>query len=150
MGEARHRSTTIGCVGVFCLALYRAARFVPEVADTFPVSSFRKFVVFGTFLAGVTGINGTPWSKSEMVPKVILLQLHGEFRKKATKLALEKRSAAGCGRGRAFELLQMIDTLALICQHLRLSPPPTGRQGAFQVASWPLGHCSLGDAPCPT
>jgi hypothetical protein len=61
----RHGMTT-GCIGLFCLALYWAARFVPEVADTFPVSSFGKFVVFGTFLAGVpltiiAAFRGSKW-----------------------------------------------------------------------------------------
>jgi serine/threonine protein kinase len=49
-----------------------------------------------------------------------------------------------------WNLLQMIDTSALICQHLRLSPRPTGRQGAFQVASLAARalfprRCSLSD-----
>jgi hypothetical protein len=66
MADVRHRGTTIGWVGVFCLALYWAARFAPEVADTFPVSSFGKFVVFGIFLAGVplpiiAAIRGSRW-----------------------------------------------------------------------------------------
>jgi len=62
---SRH-STAIGCVGVFCFALYWAARFVPAVADSFPESSFGKFVVFGTFLASVpltiiAAIRGSKW-----------------------------------------------------------------------------------------
>jgi hypothetical protein len=61
----RHGMTT-GCIGVFCLALYWAARFVPGVADIFPVSSFGKFVIFCTFLAGVpltiiAAIRGSRW-----------------------------------------------------------------------------------------
>jgi hypothetical protein len=66
MLEARRRSTIVGCVGVLCLALYWAARFVPEIADIFLVSSFGKFVVFGIFLASVpltiiTAIRGSRW-----------------------------------------------------------------------------------------
>lgn len=66
MPEAKRQSMIVGCVGVLCLALYWAARFVPEVADAFPVSSFGKFVFFGTFLAGVpftiiAAIRGSKW-----------------------------------------------------------------------------------------
>lgn len=66
MPEAERQSTLVGCIGVLCLALWWAARFVPEVADMFPVSSFGKFVVFGTFLAGVpltiiAAIRGSKW-----------------------------------------------------------------------------------------
>jgi hypothetical protein len=66
MPEAKRQSTIVGCVGVLCLALYWAARFVPEVADAFPVSSFGKFVFFGTFVTGVpltiiAAIWGSKW-----------------------------------------------------------------------------------------
>jgi hypothetical protein len=50
---AKRQSTIVGCVGVLCLALYWSARFVPGVADAFPVSSFGKFVVLSIFLASV-------------------------------------------------------------------------------------------------
>jgi hypothetical protein len=53
MPEARRKSPIVGRAGVLCVALYWAAMFVPEVADTFPVSSFGKFVAFGIFVASV-------------------------------------------------------------------------------------------------
>ena len=53
MAEARHQSAIIGWVGVLCLAVYWIARLAPEIADTFAVSSFGKFAVFGTLLVGV-------------------------------------------------------------------------------------------------
>ena len=61
----RH-STTVGWVGVLCLVPYWTARFLPEIADTFALSSFGKFVVFGVLLAGVllttiAAIRGSKW-----------------------------------------------------------------------------------------
>jgi hypothetical protein len=66
MADVSRHSNTVGWVGVFCLALYWAARFVPEVADALPVSSFGKSVVFGVFLAGapltiIAAIRGLTW-----------------------------------------------------------------------------------------
>jgi hypothetical protein len=66
MPEAKRQSKVVGCVGVLCLALYWAARFVPPVADIFPDSSFGKFFVFGIFLAGVpltiiAAVRGSRW-----------------------------------------------------------------------------------------
>jgi hypothetical protein len=45
---------------------YWTARFLPELADTFALSSFGKFVVFGALLAGVllttiAAIRGSKW-----------------------------------------------------------------------------------------
>jgi hypothetical protein len=79
MAEAKRRSTTVGWVGVFCLAVYWTARFVPEVADTFPVSSFGKFVVFGIFLAGlpltiIAAIKGSKWWWVAVAASVITLR----------------------------------------------------------------------------
>ncbi len=53
MAGLSRRSTIIGCVGVLCLALYWASMFLPGVANTLPVSSFGKFVVFGIFLSSL-------------------------------------------------------------------------------------------------
>jgi hypothetical protein len=53
MPGAKRQSSVVGRVGVLCLAFYWAARFLPQVADIFPESSFGKFVMFGIFLAGV-------------------------------------------------------------------------------------------------
>ena len=53
MEETGRRNTIVGCVGVLCLAIYWTARFAPEIADTFTLSSFGKFVVIGALLAGV-------------------------------------------------------------------------------------------------
>jgi len=66
MADVSRKSATIGCVGILCITLYWAARFVPEVADTLPESSFGKFVVFGIFLAGapltiIAAIRGSRW-----------------------------------------------------------------------------------------
>jgi|GraSoiStandDraft_34_1057297.scaffolds.fasta_scaffold122773_3 hypothetical protein len=66
MAEVRRHSTTVGWVGVFCLAIYWTARFAPEIADTFALSSFGKFVVLGTLLVGVllttiAAIKGSKW-----------------------------------------------------------------------------------------
>lgn len=66
MAEARRHSTTVGWIGVLCLAIYWTARFAPELADTFALSSFGKFVVFGTLLAGallttIAAIRGSKW-----------------------------------------------------------------------------------------
>jgi hypothetical protein len=52
MAELRRYSNAIGWLGVLCLTIYWAARFVPGIADLLPVSSFGKFAVFGIFLAG--------------------------------------------------------------------------------------------------
>jgi hypothetical protein len=77
MPEARRYSTILGCVGVLCLALWLAAH-VPEVADTLPVSSFGKFIFFGTFLAGVpltiiAAIRGSKWWWVAVAASVITL-----------------------------------------------------------------------------
>jgi hypothetical protein len=66
MSEAKRQTMIVGCAGVLCLALYWGARFVPAVADTFPVSSFGKFVIFGIILAGaplttIADIWGSRW-----------------------------------------------------------------------------------------
>lgn len=66
MAAANRHGMTTGCIGIFCLALYWTARFLPEVADTLPASSFGKFVIFGTFLAGVpltmiAAMRGSKW-----------------------------------------------------------------------------------------
>ena len=66
MPEAKRQSTIVGYIGILCLALYWAARFVPGVADTFPVSSFGKFLVVGIILAGapltiIAAIRGSRW-----------------------------------------------------------------------------------------
>jgi hypothetical protein len=66
MPEAKRQSTIVGCLGVLCLGLYWAARFVPGVAAALPDSSFGKFVVFGIFLTGtplttVAAIRGSNW-----------------------------------------------------------------------------------------
>lgn len=65
-GMARRHSTAVGWVGVLCLSIYWTARFAPDVADTFALSSFGKFVVFGALLAGVllttiAGIRASKW-----------------------------------------------------------------------------------------
>ena len=66
MAEGRRHGTTVGWVGVLCLSVYWTARFAPEVADTFALSSFGKLIVFGTPLAGVlltaiAAISGSKW-----------------------------------------------------------------------------------------
>ena len=66
MADISRYNASIGWIGVLCLALYWTARFVPEVADSFPLSSVGKFVVFGIFLAGVpltiiAAIRGSKW-----------------------------------------------------------------------------------------
>jgi hypothetical protein len=66
MPEAKRKSTIVGCVSVLCLGVYWAARFVPGFAYVFPLSSFGKFVTFGTFLAGVpltiiAAVRGSRW-----------------------------------------------------------------------------------------
>jgi hypothetical protein len=66
MAETRRYSTTVGWVGVLCLAVYWTARFAPDVADTIALSSFGKFVVFGALPAGVllttiAGIRASKW-----------------------------------------------------------------------------------------
>jgi hypothetical protein len=80
----RHGMIT-GCIVLFCLALYWTARFVPEAADTFPVSSFGKFVVLGTFLAGVpltviAAFRGSKWWwVAVAVSAITLRDLHIHF-----------------------------------------------------------------------
>jgi hypothetical protein len=53
MAETRRYDMRVGCVGVLCLAVYWMARFVPESADTFALSSFGKFVVVGALPAAI-------------------------------------------------------------------------------------------------
>jgi hypothetical protein len=66
MAAVNRQGITTGCTGVLCLAVYWTARFVPEVADSLPGSSFGKFVVFAIFLAGapltiIAAIRGSRW-----------------------------------------------------------------------------------------
>jgi hypothetical protein len=66
MAELRRYSNAIGWLGVLCLSIYWAARFVPEIADLLPVSSFGRFAVFGIFLASgplaiIAAIRGSKW-----------------------------------------------------------------------------------------
>jgi hypothetical protein len=66
MAEAKRQTATVGWVGVLCLAIYWTARFAPDVADTLALSSFGKFVVFGSLPAGVllttiAAIRGSKW-----------------------------------------------------------------------------------------
>lgn len=66
MADSGRRSTIIGWIGVLCLVVYWAALFLPQVANILPESSFGKFVIFGTFLAGVpltivAAIRGSKW-----------------------------------------------------------------------------------------
>ena len=66
MAELRRYGNAIGWLGVLCLSIYWAARFVPEIADLLPLSSFGKFVVFGIFLASgpltiIAAIRGSKW-----------------------------------------------------------------------------------------
>jgi hypothetical protein len=78
MPEAKRQSTIVGCLGVLCLALYWAARFVPEVADAIPVSSFGKFIFFGTIVASVplttiAAVRGSKWWWVAAVTSVITM-----------------------------------------------------------------------------
>jgi hypothetical protein len=66
MAELRRHSTIFGVVGALCLSVYLTARFVPEVADTYALSSLGKFVVFGTLpisilLTTIAAIKGSRW-----------------------------------------------------------------------------------------
>jgi hypothetical protein len=66
MGEAKRYSAIVGSVGVLCLAIYWTAWLAPDIADTFALSSFGKFVVFGALLAGallttIAAIRGSRW-----------------------------------------------------------------------------------------
>jgi hypothetical protein len=66
MAEPKRYRTTVGWIGVLCLAVYWTARFAPEVADTFALASFGKFVVVGTLLAGavlttIAAVRGSRW-----------------------------------------------------------------------------------------
>jgi hypothetical protein len=66
MAEARRQSIIVGCLGVLCLSIYRTARFAPEVADTFALSSVGKFIVFGGLPIGIVlttlaAIRGSKW-----------------------------------------------------------------------------------------
>jgi len=53
-------------MGLLCLAIYWTARFAPDIADRFALSSFGKFAVFGALLAGmvlttIAAIRGSKW-----------------------------------------------------------------------------------------
>jgi hypothetical protein len=66
MAEVRRRGTTLGWLGVCCLAIFGTARFAPEIADTFALSTFGKLLVFGSLLTGVllttiAAIRGSKW-----------------------------------------------------------------------------------------
>jgi hypothetical protein len=66
MSEAKRYSTTVGWVGVLCLAVYWIARFAPDIADTFASSSFGKLIVFGALptgvlLATIAAFKGSRW-----------------------------------------------------------------------------------------
>jgi hypothetical protein len=66
MAELKRYSNAIGWLGVLCLTIYWAARFVPRIADLLPVSSFGKCAVLGIFLAGgpftiIAAIRGSKW-----------------------------------------------------------------------------------------
>jgi hypothetical protein len=76
MQNATYRTT--GCIGVGCLALYWAAKFVPSVADVLPDSSLGKFVVLGVFLAGapltiIAAVRGSRWWWLAVVASAITL-----------------------------------------------------------------------------
>jgi len=66
MAKVRRYSTTVGWIGVLCLAVYWTARFAPDLADTYALSSFGKFVVVGALLTGVllttvAGVRASKW-----------------------------------------------------------------------------------------
>jgi hypothetical protein len=78
MAEARRHSATVGWVGVLCLAPYWTARFAPDIADAYASSSFGKFAVLGTLLAGVllttiAAIRGSKWWWGVVVASAITL-----------------------------------------------------------------------------
>ena len=66
MAEARHGRTIVGLVGVLCLAIFWTARFAPEIADAYFLSTFGKLFLVGSLLAGIlltaiASIRGSKW-----------------------------------------------------------------------------------------
>jgi hypothetical protein len=66
MAALRRYTNAIGWLGVLCLSIYWAARFVPGIADLLPMSSFGMLAVFAIFLASgpltiVAAIRGSKW-----------------------------------------------------------------------------------------
>jgi hypothetical protein len=76
MTEARRDSKIFGLVGAVCLAIFWTARFVPDLADTFAVSTFGKFALFGTIptaivLATIAAVRGSKWWLALAVASVV-------------------------------------------------------------------------------
>ena len=85
MSETRRHGTPIGWLGILCLGVYWTGRFAPDVADTFVLSSFGKFVVLGALPAGIllttiAGIRVSKWWFSAAVAGTVsLVELYIRF-----------------------------------------------------------------------